>query len=378
MDILKIELYDDIGARYYNWITDEYVDLTFKGLSEQIKSYEGSQIEVFINSFGGSVLEGLGIYNALIGHKANVTTKIVGYAISMASVIAMAGDTVEMPENSWFMIHEPWGGVQGDANDMRMLSDLLDSMGNQIAGIYSKKSKVHNKTEFRSYMKNEKWFDGKQAKKAGLVDTVTKGVSIAANFNKQDFNNMPQGLVDIINKQSKDKKSKMDYKAKYEAFVNKAAVFFGKTADEMESFDFENAFSGAATTAVEKVLETTIENKFKPFNDIAAKFAEDGEFTQILNSAKVLADKVTAQDELIKNQNTLIEAQNKAISDQKTATDTAVETIKSSFSDDVATAVAKAIEDGNHNAGGSIIDTANTNNNNGIKTVKMPSQTAAE
>ena len=83
---------------------------------------KASQIDLHINSPGGSVFDGLTIYNLLKQHPATVTTYIDGLAASIASVIALAGDRVIMADNALFMIHQPSGAVVGTASDMRDLS----------------------------------------------------------------------------------------------------------------------------------------------------------------------------------------------------------------------------------------------------------------
>ncbi|KAK0329192.1 hypothetical protein LTR94_037805, partial [Friedmanniomyces endolithicus] len=77
------------------------------------------QLTVRINSYGGSVTDGIAIHNALKRHKATVTTVVDGIAASIASLIAMAGDTVEMAENAQIMIHAPWGWNSGNSAAMR-------------------------------------------------------------------------------------------------------------------------------------------------------------------------------------------------------------------------------------------------------------------
>jgi hypothetical protein len=95
---------------------------------------------VRINSYGGSVSDGLAIYNALNRMGATKVVTVDGVAMSIASLIAMAGDTIEMPEASLLMIHAPWGGIVGNSNDMREFADFLDVYAEAMAGAYVAKS----------------------------------------------------------------------------------------------------------------------------------------------------------------------------------------------------------------------------------------------
>ena len=93
--------------------------------NDAISKFPAQQrITVRINSEGGSIQDGLGIYNA-IKARGNVTTRVDGYALSIASVIALAGDEVVSPQSSVWMIHDPWSGTVGDADTHRKSADML-------------------------------------------------------------------------------------------------------------------------------------------------------------------------------------------------------------------------------------------------------------
>ena len=112
---VKVSIYDAI---------DEY---TFRDFRKQLDAFENAEeIELRLNTPGGSVVDGFAIYNALIQHPATVTAYIDGWAASMGSIIAMAADKVIMPENSWLMIHNPWTVAMGDADDLRDMADIID------------------------------------------------------------------------------------------------------------------------------------------------------------------------------------------------------------------------------------------------------------
>ena len=130
-----ILIYEEIGA---DWFGD---GLTAKAFAEDLKALGNvDRINLFINSPGGSVFDGLAIYNQLIAHKAEVHVRIDGLAASIASVIAMAGDTIEMPENAILMIHDPFAVVMGNSEELRKMADTLEKIKAGLITAYSKKS----------------------------------------------------------------------------------------------------------------------------------------------------------------------------------------------------------------------------------------------
>ena len=116
----EISIFDEIGM----W------GVTAKQFISDLKALgDVKDITLSLNSPGGSVFDGLAIYNALRSSGANVTVKVMGIAASIASVIAMAGKKIVMPENTFMMVHNPWSFAIGNANDMREMADVLDKLG---------------------------------------------------------------------------------------------------------------------------------------------------------------------------------------------------------------------------------------------------------
>lgn len=101
---------------------------------------EAKEIKIYINSLGGSVMEGIAIYNQLKRHAAHKTVYIDGFACSIASVIAMAGDTVVMPKNAVMMIHNAWTIALGNAAELRKAADDLDVVNNASRQAYLEKA----------------------------------------------------------------------------------------------------------------------------------------------------------------------------------------------------------------------------------------------
>jgi len=146
-----------------------------------------------INSPGGSVFEGLAIYNTLDRHTSQKTVYIDGLAASIASVIAMAGDTVVMPKNAIMMIHDPFGMVLGDADDMRKMAEGLDKIKEGLILAYQKKSKMSSQG-IAKLMTNETWMTANEAVEWGFADEVTESVKMAAHFDLSKFKNVPKNI----------------------------------------------------------------------------------------------------------------------------------------------------------------------------------------
>lgn len=122
-DTLELRLYDTIDGD--GWFTES--ETSAKAIAKKLAEMPNAkEIKIFINSLGGSVMEGLGIYNQLKRHSAHKTVYIDGFACSIASVIAMAGDTVIMPKNAVMMIHNAWVVAAGNATQLRKTADDLD------------------------------------------------------------------------------------------------------------------------------------------------------------------------------------------------------------------------------------------------------------
>ncbi len=188
---VELMIYDEIGG----WgITAQQFARELNGLGKI------TQITARIHSPGGDVFEGMAIYNILKGHPAHKVCHIDGLAASMASVIAMAFDEIIMPANAMMMIHKPWGGTLGDAEDMRKYADLLDKVESNLVGAYKDKTKL-DETELHSLLSQETWLTGSEAVEKGFADTLSEPLQMAAALNSKrlkDFQNMPEALKELF------------------------------------------------------------------------------------------------------------------------------------------------------------------------------------
>ena len=131
-----IYIYGDIVGD--KWFDEETSANSFKDELNELGDV--STIDLHINSGGGSVFEGFAIYNMLKQHKAKVDVQVDGIAASIASVIAMAGDTISMPKNSYLMIHNASGMAFGTADEMKKQAEILEGLSGTIAQVYVDRS----------------------------------------------------------------------------------------------------------------------------------------------------------------------------------------------------------------------------------------------
>jgi len=195
------------------WIYSEIggFDVNAKSFIDELKEVKGKDLNVHINSLGGSVFGGLAIYNALKSHKGKVTTIVEGIAASIASVIAMAGDTIEMSKNSLFMIHNPFTMAGGDADELRKTANVLDKIRDEIASIYSSKTSEDHNTLI-GLMSAETWFNAEETLEIGFANAIGDSVEIVNNYDISKFNNISQEQINstLINKYTETKMAKKE------------------------------------------------------------------------------------------------------------------------------------------------------------------------
>ena len=173
----EVLIYGNIGDR---WNEDGVVA---SELVRDLSALQADAINLRINSYGGSVPDGLAIYNALRRHKATVNVFVDGVAISCASYIAMAGDTITMAKNSQMMIHAPWTFAYGNSNDMREQADILDRYAKAMASAYADKSgKTYEDALALLTDGKDHWFLADEAKAEGFADEVGEEVAVAASL----------------------------------------------------------------------------------------------------------------------------------------------------------------------------------------------------
>jgi ATP-dependent Clp protease protease subunit len=165
----ELDIYDVIGCDTCNAAQVRAV----------LNEITASEIVVNINSPGGAVFDGFAIYSDLRSHPARIKTRISGLAASAASVIAMAGDEIEIAENAFLMIHNAWTIELGDRNDFARTARFLGQIDKRLANTYAQRA-GGKAEDFAAMMDEETWFDADDAVEAGLADRTAEAVDASA------------------------------------------------------------------------------------------------------------------------------------------------------------------------------------------------------
>jgi len=184
-----IHIYDEIGVH----------GVTAKSFLEDLKDLKGKDITVHINSAGGDVFQGQAIYSALKSYTGKVTVKIEGLAASMATIIALAGDRIEMTANSLFMIHSPMSNVFGNKSQMRRQINALEKVESTMLSVYSKRTKMSD-DKINLMMETETWLSADEALQMGFIDEVIGAVKVVAKYDCSGFQNKTaEEIVNTLN-----------------------------------------------------------------------------------------------------------------------------------------------------------------------------------
>ena len=160
-DEATIYLYDEIG----------FFGVNAKQFVKDLNGVTAGTIHLRVNSPGGSVFDGTTIYNAIKQHKSRIVAHVDGLAASIASVIVMGADEIQMADNAYLMIHEPWSVRIGGAEDMRDEADLLEKIRGTICKTYMDKS-GKDESEVLAMMAAETWMTAQESLDAGFADTI--------------------------------------------------------------------------------------------------------------------------------------------------------------------------------------------------------------
>lgn len=165
-DAYNIDVLGQIG--YDPWTG---TGVTSRSVASALKQADGADVQVNINSPGGDAFEGIAIYNMLREYKGNVTVKVLGLAASAASIVAMAGDTVQIARAGFLMIHNTWVLAAGNRNDLRDFADTLEPIDRAMADVYSARSGLSH-TDVATMMDKESWINGSDAVSQGFADSL--------------------------------------------------------------------------------------------------------------------------------------------------------------------------------------------------------------
>lgn len=179
-DANTITIYDVIGQ---DWWTGEGV--TSKRVAAALRSIGDNDVTVNVNSPGGDMFEGIAIYNLLAAHKGKVTVNVISLAASAASIIAMAGDTINMGVGSFIMVHNAWGVVVGNQNDFLEAADVFSGFDSALADIYEVRTGL-KRAEIVALMDAETFMGPTDAIARGFADATMSELPDTAPSNSKD------------------------------------------------------------------------------------------------------------------------------------------------------------------------------------------------
>ena len=176
--VLQLYIYGDVEGNGYDWWDGEEIvsETSADFFRRELEKYPDAQeIEIYINSYGGSAFEGTAIYNQLRRHPARKTVYVDGFACSIASVIAMAGDEIVMPANTMMFIHNMWMAVVGNAAELRKAADDLETINAAGRAAYLQKAGDKlTEEKLQELMDAETWLTAAECVALGLADRIAE------------------------------------------------------------------------------------------------------------------------------------------------------------------------------------------------------------
>jgi len=245
---VELSIHDEIGL--WGVSAKDFIEVLDRGLTD---------ISVSIHSPGGSALDGIAMYNALRNHPAKVSVHVEGIAASAASIVAMAGDEITMPEDAFLMIHNPWTMASGESEDLRAVADTLDKMRDSLVNIYQKRTGISG-ADIESMLNEETWMNGTEALEKGFVTSLKEPVKIAAlsqDFAKH-FKALPRALSSKFSKIEnistiKEFESYLREEGGFSHTEAKAIVSKSKSFNQREVDDSEDKVKNQIANLLEKL-----------------------------------------------------------------------------------------------------------------------------
>lgn len=169
---LALEDGDDATTISILDVIDDWYGVSAQRIHNALRSIGDKPVTVLINSPGGDLIEGIAIYNLLKNHSQPVHVKVLSMAASAASVVAMAGDTIEVMTGAQIMIHNTWSFVAGNKNDLREAANYLDKYDTEMKAIYSART-GKSADELQELLDAETFMGGEEAMALGFADKVS-------------------------------------------------------------------------------------------------------------------------------------------------------------------------------------------------------------
>lgn len=223
-NMLEIKNFTDTTCDlyFYGDIVDSWLgawddaDQYPQAIKEFLDQAKDKDINIYINSGGGSVFSGMAIYNMLKRHKGYKTVYIDGLAGSIASVIALAGDKVIIPSNAYFMIHKPWCSSAGNSNELREMANTLDKIEEGIINVYSENlAEGVDIEDIKSMVNDETWLTGVEASKYFNVEVSNSVQAVACVSDYFDkYNKVPSDISKEVKTEEVEPKEEIKEEAK--------------------------------------------------------------------------------------------------------------------------------------------------------------------
>jgi len=264
-----LSIFDEIGG-WGTW-ADEVI--------AQLDAITAPQIKVRLFSPGGYIDEGMQIYNALRRHDARIVIEIDAQAASIASVIAMAGDEIRMADTAFMMIHDPWSGVMGNAEDMRKQADVLDKLKKAIVLAYVKRTGL-DASNVEEMMAEETWMSAAEAVDLGFADKVDAFESAEprdcfSNRIVNAFNRVPESLRGMFAVIQEHAQPVLMLSPTAMKGVNNQSAAAGEKAGAMPERKYMEVImkdnGTAAPVDVAAIEKTTTENNLARVSEIGAR-----------------------------------------------------------------------------------------------------------
>lgn len=266
---IELKIYGEIGDYYakYDEERSENAVSTLEDLEKQLKdNKDASIIDIYINSTGGSVFDGIAIYNMLKRHRAYKRVFIEGFACSIASVIAMAGNSIVMPKSSIMMIHNAWCVGMGNANEFRKLAEDLDKINECVVNAYASKTKMEA-SEIKALMDKESYLTADECLEKGFCSKVDETLEETDDVEKalDEHVGLYQNKLETLNR-------------------IKNAISSINASEEVEAIEVEEEIVEAEETA----NETPIVDEETPVEEVVEEVVnEDSKETEIANENEI-------------------------------------------------------------------------------------------
>jgi ATP-dependent Clp protease protease subunit len=262
-DYARLYIYDDIG----------FFGVRAMDLIEEVNATGAKNLNVHINSYGGEIDEGVAIHSFLKRFPGKVNVHIDGMAASIASIIAMGGDTVSMAKAAFMFIHNPWTITAGDAEDLQREAQNLEKRKSALVGVYAQKTSLDAAT-IEKLMDDETLLSSAEAKEYGFIDLIDEGdddekqVSYAASMMGRVFCKLKKGAVTMP--------SETTAKNEADAHTETTVEVVVTTATEAVADDAEPVVEETDETVTEETEETasTAANDRAEFAQFCARFGD--------------------------------------------------------------------------------------------------------